>query len=639
MCGISGVMDLRQRLDAEQLAHQMQRMSDALIHRGPDSGGQWLDTDNGVALGFRRLAIIDLGPGGDQPMVSADQRYVISYNGEIYNYLELRSELIGQGVAFHGSSDTEVLLEAFSHFGIANTLKRLNGMFAIALWDREQRRLWLVRDRLGIKPLYYGLLPEFFIFASEIKALRAFEPWQPQIDRAAVLAFTRFNYIPAPLSIYQQISKLPPGALLSLAPNKPPELQYYWTMWDVAHQPQQALAPTDAVDAAETLMRDTVRRQMLADVPYGALLSGGIDSSTVAALMQAESTERIQTFTIGFADAAYDEASAARAVATHIGSRHTEFRVSASDILDLIPQLPLWYDEPFADSSALPTYLLSRLARQHVTVALSGDGGDEVFLGYNRYAIASALWRRMANMPNWRRRLYASAAESLSIANWERLAKLIPAARRPRQLGDKLHKLAAGLRQPDANAIYRRLVSQWEDPQSLVIGASESAAEVWQQAACISDFTERMAFLDTVTYLPDDILTKVDRASMAVSLEVRVPLLDHRLVEFAWRLPQALRLRGSTTKWLLREVCYRHLPQALVNRPKAGFAVPLDNWLRGPLHDWARDLLNLDRIRAQGIFEPLVVADRWQRFVDGKGNYQHGMWGVLQLQAWLDHWT
>ena len=639
MCGISGVVDLKQRLDAEQLARQVQRMSDTLQHRGPDSGGRWLDRDNGVALGFRRLAIMDISAHASQPMVSADQRYVISYNGEIYNHLELRSELIAQGITFRSRSDTEVLLEAFSHFGITDTLQRLNGMFALALWDKARRRLYLIRDRLGIKPLYYGVLDGFVIFASELKALRAFEFWQPQIDRDAITAFARFNYIPAPLSIYQSIRKLPAGALLSLPLDKPPQLKYYWNMWDVVQQSRQVSTSTEVVDAAETLVRDSVRRQMLADVPCGVLLSSGIDSSTVAALMQAESANRIKTFTMGFANAAYDEANAARAIAAHIGSEHTELCLSAKDILNLIPQLPLWYDEPFADSSALPTYLLSRLARQHVTVALSGDGGDEVFLGYNRYAIASKLWRRMRTMRPEQRTWCANAAESLSIAHWDRLARLIPATFRPRQLGDKLHKLATVLRQPDENAIYRRLVSQWEDPKALVLGANESPAAFWQQATSISDFIDRMAFLDTVTYLPDDLLTKVDRASMAVSLEVRVPLLDHRLVEFAWRLPQSMRLRGSITKWLLREVCYRHLPRALVDRPKAGFTVPLDSWLRGPLCGWAQDLLSPDRIRAQGIFDPMVVAACWQRFIDGKGNHQHGIWGLLQMQAWLEHWT
>lgn len=639
MCGIAGLVDLGRQLDGNELAQQARRMADALRHRGPDTGGQWTDPPAGLALGFRRLSIIDLSQAGHQPMVSASGRYTIVFNGEVYNFTELRRELEVEGQRFRGRSDTEVILEGCARWGVEKTVRRLIGMFAIALWDREAQRLWLVRDRLGIKPLYFGLVGERFLFASELKALRAVDGWEPEIDPDALAGFVRFNYVPTPRTIYRGVYKLPPGSLLTYSPGGDPDVERYWTMADVVQQPRVDAPEDRVVDAAETLMRDAVRRRMVADVPLGALLSGGVDSTTVAALMQAESNVPIRTFTIGFEDAAYDEASDARAVAEHIGSKHTELYLSANRARDLIPDLPEWYDEPFADSSALPTRLVSQLARKDVTVALSGDGGDEVFFGYNRYVAAEDAWRRMRHMSPWLRKLFACAAGALSVGAWDRVARLVPSAGRPRMAGDKMHKLAAVLRQKGPDDIYRRLVSQWDDPGALLAGGREPIAEAWRVAGEIPDFAERMAFLDTVTYLPDDILTKVDRASMSVSLEVRVPLLDHRLVEFAWTLPKSMRLRGSTTKWLLRQVCYRHVPRELVDRPKMGFAVPLDAWLRGPLYDWAESLLDEKRLAADGLFDAAAVRAAWRRFLDGEGNLQHGIWGLLQAQAWLERWA
>ena len=639
MCGIAGLVDLKRQLDGNELALQAKRMADSLYHRGPDTGGQWTDAPSGIALAFRRLAIIDLTPSGHQPMVSTDGRFAIVYNGEVYNYQELRQQLLDDGCQFRGTSDTEVILEAFGHWGVEATVKHLIGMFAIALWDCEERRLWLIRDRMGIKPLYFGTVGDRFLFASELKALRAVDGWQAEIDRDAIAGFLRFNYIPSPRSIYKNVFKLPPGSLLSLRPGKDPVVERYWTMADVIRQERTEVTDDWAVGAAEGLMRDAIRRRMVADVPLGALLSGGVDSTTVAALMQAESPKPIRTFTVGFENAAYDEAEDARAVAAHIGSDHTELYLSANRARDLIPQLPDWYDEPFADSSALPTRLVSQLARKDVTVALSGDGGDEVFFGYNRYIAAEDAWRRMSGMSGWRRRLFAAAAESLSVGAWDRLAGMIPAERRPRMLGDKMHKLAAVFRQPDENSIYRRLVSQWPDPAVFITEGEESIGEMWRTAEQLGDFAERMAYLDTVTYLPDDILTKVDRASMSVSLEVRVPLIDHRLVEFAWTLPKRMRIRGSTTKWLLRQVCYRHVPQALIDRPKMGFAIPLDGWLRGPLYEWAEAQFDEKRLTEDGLFDPSAVRRAWEDFLDGKGNAQHGIWGLLQAQAWLERWA
>ena len=639
MCGIAGLVDLKRQLDSNELALQAKQMADALHHRGPDMGGQWTDAPSGLALAFRRLAIIDLTPSGHQPMLSADGRFAIVYNGEVYNYQELRQQLLDDGCRFRGTSDTEVILEAFCHWGIETTVKRLIGMFAIALWDCKARRLCLIRDRLGIKPLYFGSVDDRFFFASELKALRTVNGWKPEVDRDAVAGFLRFNYIPAPRSIYRNVFKLPPGSLLSLRPGEDPAVARYWTMADVIRQERAEVTDEWAIDAAEGLMRDAIRRRMVADVPLGALLSGGVDSTTVAALMQAESDAPIRTFTIGFENTAYDEAEDARAVAAHIGSDHTELYLSANRARDLIPQLPDWYDEPFADSSALPTRLVSQLARKDVTVALSGDGGDEVFFGYNRYIAAEDAWRRMSRMSGWQRQLFAAAAESLSVGVWDLLARVIPARIRPRMLGDKMHKLAAVFRQSDENAIYRRLVSQWPEPSAFISQGEESVSESWRTAKELSDFTERMAYLDTVTYLPDDILTKVDRASMSVSLEVRVPLLDHRLIEFAWTLPKRMRIRGSTTKWLLRQVCYRHVPQNLIDRPKMGFAIPLDEWLRGPLYEWAEGQFDEKRLADDGLFEPAAVRHAWESFLDGKGNSQHGIWGLLQAQAWLERWA
>ena len=639
MCGIAGLVDLKRQLDSNELALQAKQMADALHHRGPDMGGQWTDAPSGLALAFRRLAIIDLTPSGHQPMLSANGRFAIVYNGEVYNYQEIRQQLLDDGCRFRSTSDTEVILEAFCHWGIETTVKRLIGMFAIALWDCKARRLWLIRDRLGIKPLYFGSVDDRFFFASELKALRTVNGWKPEVDRDAVAGFLRFNYIPAPRSIYRNVFKLPPGSLLSLRPGEDPEVARYWTMADVIRQERTEVTDEWAIDAAEGLMRDAIRRRMVADVPLGALLSGGVDSTTVAALMQAESDAPIRTFTIGFENTAYDEAEDARAVAAHIGSDHTELYLSANRARDLIPQLPDWYDEPFADSSALPTRLVSQLARKDVTVALSGDGGDEVFFGYNRYIAAEDAWRRMSRMSGWQRQLFAAAAESLSVGVWDLLARVIPAGKRPRMLGDKMHKLATVFRQSDEDTIYRRLVSQWPDPSAFISQGEESVSESWRTAKELSDFTERMAYLDTVTYLPDDILTKVDRASMSVSLEVRVPLLDHRLIEFAWTLPKRMRIRGSTTKWLLRQVCYRHVPQNLIDRPKMGFAIPLDEWLRGPLYEWAEGQFDEKRLADDGLFEPAAVRHAWENFLDGKGNYQHGIWGLLQAQAWLERWA
>lgn len=634
MCGIAGFLDLKRQTDAQSLASQAEAMGGAQIHRGPDSGGVWMDEAAGIALSFRRLAIIDLSPAGDQPMVSASGRYVLIFNGEIYNFKELRADLEAAGHRFRGDSDTEAMLEGFAAWGIEATVARLIGMFAFALWDREERRLWLGRDRLGIKPLYYGERDGLFLFGSELKALRAKDGWTPRIDRDALAAFTRFNHVPTPLSIYEGIRKLAPATLLSYRPGEAPALIRYWDMESVATQTRRDIPDEEAISEAETLLTDAVSRRMIADVPLGALLSGGIDSATVVALMQKSSTQPVRTFTIGFAEGGFDEAAHARAVADHLGTDHTEIAMSPDHARTVIPHLADWYDEPFADSSALPTRLVCELAQRDVTVALSGDGGDETFLGYNRYRAADALWQRMQRTPAPLRDLASRVLGGIPTGVWDGLARLLPQARRPSLAGDKAHKLAESLRQADADGIYWNLVSHWKTPI-----VQDGRHDDRLSSDAITDFGERMAYYDAMSYLPDDILAKVDRASMSVSLEARVPLIDHRLLEFAWSLPKRLRLRNGQSKWLLRQVLYRHVPPSIVDRPKSGFAVPISAWLRGPLREWAENLLDEQRLREEGWFDPAPVRRAWAAHLAGRGNHWEALWGVCVAQAWRERWA
>ncbi len=645
MCGLTGVLDTRPEADGRALARITAAMTDALRHRGPDDAGVWTDPEAGIGLGHRRLSIIDLSPLGHQPMLSQGGRYVTVFNGEIYNYQDLAAELRARGVAFRGQSDTEVVLEAVAAWGFVPTLERLVGMFALAVWDREERTLWLARDQLGIKPLYWAERGGLFLFGSELKALRAHPAWQGTINRDALAAFLRFAYVPGPHSIYQEAHKLQPGSWLVKRPGRPAEQGTYWDMRAVARAGLAAREPLDdreAADRLDALLRDAVRRQMVADVPLGAFLSGGVDSSAVVALMQAESDRPVRSFTIGFREQAYDEAPHAKAVAAHLGTDHTELTVEPGHALEVIPRLPEWYDEPFADASQIPTFLVSELTRRQVTVALSGDGGDELFAGYTRYRWAEALWRRIGRLPPVLRRAAAGAITALPPPVWSGLFGPVPRRWRPRQAGDKLHKLAAILPLGSPDALYRRLIAQWDAPEAMVVGGAETGigapgGVLWDEgvAADIPDFVERMQFLDTVTYLPDDILTKLDRASMAVALESRVPLLDHRVVEFAWRLPPRFKRRGGVSKWLLRQVLYRYVPPRLIERPKMGFGVPIDSWLRGELRGWAEDLLDERRLRRDGLLDPAPIRDKWAEHLSGRRNWQYPLWTVLMFQAWL----
>jgi len=641
MCGIAGVLvpagHPRERLEREASA-----MADCMAHRGPDDRGFWSDAEAGIALTHRRLSIVDLSPAGHQPMTSADGRFVISYNGEVYNYQDLRPELEARGIAFRGHSDTEVMLEAFAALGIAPTVKRLIGMFAIAVWDRRERTLTLIRDRLGIKPLYWAKFGGLFMFGSELKAMRAYPGWEPRINREAVASYMRFNYVPAPLSIYEGVHKLEPGTILTLPWGGEPHLERFWDARQVARaglaNPLHA-SDEEMTDQLEALLLDATRRRMVADVPVGAFLSGGVDSSTVVALMQAANAGPVRTYSIGFDSDGYDEAKHAAAVARHLRTEHTELIVTAKDALDVVPRLPEFYDEPFADSSQIPTYLVSAMTRQHVAVALSGDGGDELFGGYNRYRLAQRFWRTLSMLPQPIRRGFAQGLRAMPPDRWSRLFDILPPQMRPRQAGDKLHKLASILALDDVGALYRRLVTQW-DPSTVTPGVVEPKGLLWDTTLG-SDFPgslERMQFLDLVTYLPDDILTKVDRASMAVALEARVPLIDHRVVEFAWRIPRRDLVRDGLSKWPLRQVLYRHVPRALIERPKTGFSIPLGEWLRGPLRDWAEGLLAEARLRDAGLVDPAPVRRAWHEHLAGTHNWQHPLWGVLMLEAWRERW-
>ncbi len=641
MCGIVGIVDASR--SAGWLRENVTAMADAVLHRGPDAGGVWIDGEAGVALGHRRLSILDLSELGAQPMVSASGRYVLSYNGEVYNFADLRTELRALGAQFHGSGDTEVILAAVEAWGIQAAVERLAGMFAMAIWDRHNHELSLVRDRVGIKPLYWAQFGRLFFFGSELKALLACSGWRPEVDRDALAAYARWNYVPTPHCIFRGAAKLAPGTILTLRPGALPQISPYWNLRAlIKDRPHAPLAANDSatIDEFETLLRGVVGEHMASDVPLGAFLSGGTDSSLVVALMQAQSQRPVRSFTIGFHEPGYNEATHAAAVARHLGTDHTELYVGPERALAIIPKLAQYYDEPFADSSQIPTFLVSEMTRHRVTVALSGDGGDELFAGYTRYRWAELVRSRFLSLPLALRRGMARFVEMAPSGMWDAAGKALPRQWRVGRVGERAVKFARFLRQPDADAVYTRQHTHWDDPESLVVDSREPRGAPFDAtlARDIPDFIERMQLLDLLTYLPDDILTKVDRASMAVSLEVRVPLLDHRVVEFAWRMPPQMKIRSGTSKWLLRQVLYRHVPQQLIDRPKMGFSVPVAAWLRGPLRAWAESLLDEKRLREAGYFDPKPVRGAWAGLLAGRDVEQEALWGILMFEAWRDRY-
>jgi asparagine synthase (glutamine-hydrolysing) len=672
MCGIAGFIGA---LDAASMEAVGIRMASSIVHRGPDDGGVWTDPQFGLSLAHRRLSILDLSPAGHQPMHSSAGRFVMIFNGEVYNHLSIRDQLQNEGIALNwrGHSDTETLLAGFEHWGIVPTLQRTVGMFAIALWDVQKKTLHLIRDRLGEKPLYYGWVGEgdeaAFVFGSELKALRAYPGFSNRVSRSALASYLQFMYVPAPQSIYENIYKLEPGCMLSMGADFPeppskafsPDSSYdgatierWWSLADVIESGSKNYITdeTEALHKLESRLKDSVRLQSLADVPVGAFLSGGIDSSTIVSLMQSQATSPVKTFTVGFEEAGFDESPYAKAVANHLGTEHTELFVTASEAMSVIPHLATMYDEPFADASQIPTHLVCRAARQHVTVALSGDAGDEFFGGYNRYLWGPRIWDRLKWIPYPVRQVFGSLITSLPVPLWDKLGQsfngLMPNMQDIPLLGDKAHKLAARLKGvQDNDDLYWSLVSEWQNPSQVVLGLNpldsslsegiERLNQISFPSMGLDENQLRMMYLDSMSYLPDDILCKVDRAAMATSLETRIPFLDHRVVEMAWQLPLEMKIRNHQGKWALRKILDQYVPRELIDRPKVGFGIPIGQWLRGPLRSWAEDLLSEKLLQKQGYFNPSPIRKKWQEHLSGARDHTASLWAVLMFQAWLEH--
>jgi len=641
MCGLVGFLSQKSNIDLNEKS--IRSMTDAMISRGPDDSGIWSDSSNNIWLGHRRLSILDVSSAGHQPMLSKNEDFVLVFNGEIYNHLELRAEIEKkQGCNWRGNSDTESLLTGFEKLGIDKTLAIISGMFSFALWDKKSKIITLGRDRIGEKPMYYGWQNETFYFGSELKALTKHHAFNKEIDRNSLCLLMRHNYIPAPFSVYKGIKKLKPGTILKVSlKDKEPKEDTYWSSEKIALKGIQYPfrgTRSEAVDTLENLLKESVKKQMIADVPLGAFLSGGVDSSTIVALMQAQSTRPIKTFTIGFSENQYNEANFANSVAKHLGTCHTELYVSPKQAMDVIPHLPTIYDEPFADSSQIPTYLVSKLAKQHVTVALSGDAGDELFCGYNRYQMASKMWNRINCLPQFSRRLLANMMLKFSPQFWTDFASFIPKVRSINNFGDKVHKGAPILLNASMQELYAALVSHWQNPESLIINGTEPKTILNESEHRFQDFNQiqKMMILDLLTYLPDDILVKVDKAAMGVSLESRIPFLDPMIIEFAWSLPDDFKIYKNQTKWILRQVLHRHVPEKLIDRPKMGFGIPIDVWLRGPMKDWAYELIKPSRLKMEGYFNPDPIHQKWNEHLSGKRNWAYHLWDILMFQSWLE---
>jgi asparagine synthase (glutamine-hydrolysing) len=649
MCGLAGFLT-NNMANADAIANGMAM---TIVHRGPDDAGVWFDDQAGIALAHRRLSILDLSSAGHQPMASRSNRYVIAFNGEIYNHLELRHELEmtpqlkrdGKSISWCGHSDTETLLAAFEAWGIEATLKKTVGMFAISLWDNEEKALTLARDRMGEKPLYYGFQNNAFLFGSELKSLKAHPEFLSEIDRDVLCLYLRHCYIPAPYSIYKGIKKLLPGTYVQVRlgddANSPSLIpKPYWSMEVlVARGIDNPFIGSDeqAIKALDSQLKQSIGLQMMADVPLGAFLSGGVDSSVVVALMQSQSSRPVKTFSIGFNESGYNEADYAKAVAKHLGTDHTELYVSSAEAMAVVPLLGSMYDEPFADSSQIPTFLVSKMAKEQVTVSLSGDAGDELFGGYNRYLLADK-WQKIERFPLTLRKMTGYLIETLSPSAWNEVFQQLTIIKTfPSNMGEKLHKLAKVISGKSIQEAYFKLVSEIDQPEQIVIGATEP--ETWLTKTgmkrIFNDPKQLMMCMDAMTFLPDDILVKVDRAAMVNSLETRVPFLDHRLVELASQLPMNMKIRDGKTKWILRQVLYQYVPKDLIERPKAGFGIPLGEWLSGPLRDWAESLLDETRLGREGYFNVHYIRNLWHAHLSGKSNHQSLLWNILMFQAWL----
>jgi asparagine synthase (glutamine-hydrolysing) len=655
MCGITGIFG---NLRKEEFDSSIHEMSATLNHRGPDDAGTWINEENGVAFGHQRLSIIDLSSAGHQPMVSPCGRFTTVFNGEIYNHLQLRDKLntSANKQSWKGHSDTETLVTAFSQWGIEKTLQQLVGMFAIAVWDFKEKRLFLIRDRFGEKPLYYGWSNGVFLFGSELKALQKYKRFSNQIDRGALSLYMKYMYVPTPYSIFRDIYKLEPGCILQIDKGtKPPTLPLFapfrdqginiaqwYSISNMAQAGQKNLITdqNDAVDLIEKTLLESVRSQLISDVPLGAFLSGGIDSSVITALMQKVCKDPVKTFTIGFEESSFNEAIYAKEVSRHLGTEHHELYVTSSDAFKVIPHLPTLYDEPFADSSQIPTYLVSKLARESVTVSLSGDAGDELFGGYNRYLWGSRVWNKVRWMPLIVRQTLGVAINKISVNTWDSIGNSLPNSSRVSLMGDKAHRMAHRLKNVKSlDDVYHSLVTEGYKEDGLVVNDKAALITKLDNNDIVSgivDSEHRMMLLDSLTYLPDDILTKVDRAAMGVSLETRIPFLDYRVAELAWRLPLDTKINNGETKWPIRQVLYKYVPKVLIERTKAGFAIPVGQWIRGPLREWAADLLNEERIRREGYFNPELVQQLWQQHLSGKYDWTPRLWAILMFQAWLD---
>jgi asparagine synthase (glutamine-hydrolysing) len=644
VCGFAGFIDLDHRMSPAEWDRTGRAMGEAIAHRGPDDWGTHVEPEAGLVLSFRRLSIIDLSEAGHQPMLSASRQSVIVFNGEIYNAREIGRDLAAVGHRFRSRSDTEVIIEAFERWGIDTVLPRLVGMFAIAWFDRRNQRLTLVRDRLGKKPLYFGKIRGTFFFGSQPKAFFPHPDWRAEIDRTSVAAFMRYGYVPAPRSIYVGIESLRPSERVHVYDGNITGRDLYWNVRKIAAEAQRsARRVPDAVAKEElaAILSDAVNQRSVSDVPLGAFLSGGIDSSTVVALMQNMNTRPIKTFSIGFEEAEYDESRHAAAVARHLGTEHYELIVRPEDALAVVPLIPDYYDEPFADPSQVPTYLLCKLTRQHVTVALSGDGGDELLAGYTRYRLANEVLAGVRAIPRRLRPVIARLLRRTPDTVWRHLQSLVPRRYGSSPIAGRIHRLARLIDAGGEERVFQGIVGQWPEPERLVRGVTHEDDPIWtgELSHQFPDTTRRFQMLDTLTYLPGDILVKVDRASMGVALEARAPLLDHRVVEYTFGLPCEMLVRNGETKWLLRQVLYDHVPRALVNRPKTGFMMPIDHWLRGPLRDWAEDLLDSRRMEETGILDPTLIRKTWEQHLSGQINWQYRLWCVLMFEAWRRRWS